>query len=108
MLRVLRDQPQSLALATAADGDRRMWSLDGLGFAACLLQGEVLALVIGHRVAEQPHDHFHTFRELFEADGVFSERLDRVATAYADLPEIMEIVAFIRADARRPLCLPGE
>ena len=47
-------------------------------------------------------------RELFEADGVFAERLDRVATTYADLPEIMEIVAFIRADARRPLCLPGE
>ena len=48
------------------------------------------------------------YRELFEADGVFAERLDRVATAYADLPEIMEIVAFIRADAQRPLCLPGE
>ena len=48
------------------------------------------------------------FRELFEADGVFAERLDRVATRYADLAEIMEIVAFIRADARRPLCLPGE
>ena len=48
------------------------------------------------------------FRELFEAEGVFAERLDRVAMAYADLPEIMEIVAFIRADARRPLCLPGE
>tara|TARA_R110002051_G_scaffold3220_7_gene17521 strand:- start:3443 stop:4228 length:786 start_codon:yes stop_codon:yes gene_type:complete len=48
------------------------------------------------------------FRDLFEADGVFAERLDRVADTYADLPEIMEIVAFIREDARRPLCLPGE
>ena len=48
------------------------------------------------------------YRELFEAGGVFAERLDRVAGTYADLPEIMEIVAFIRADARRPLCLPGE
>ncbi|MGV9006095.1 MAG: acyl-ACP--UDP-N-acetylglucosamine O-acyltransferase [Brevundimonas sp.] len=48
------------------------------------------------------------YRDLFEAGGVFADRLEGVATAYADLPEIMEIVAFIRADARRPLCLPGE
>jgi UDP-N-acetylglucosamine acyltransferase len=27
---------------------------------------------------------------------------------YADLPEIMEITAFIREDGKRPLCLPGE
>ena len=48
------------------------------------------------------------YRELFEGQGVFSDRIDRVENDYADLPEIMEIVAFIRADARRPLCLPGE
>ena len=48
------------------------------------------------------------FRDLFEGDGVFADRLDRVEATYADLPEIMEIIAFIRADAKRPLCLPGE
>ena len=48
------------------------------------------------------------FRDLFEGDGVFSERLDRVEAACADLPEIMEITAFIREDGKRPLCLPGE
>jgi UDP-N-acetylglucosamine acyltransferase len=48
------------------------------------------------------------FRDLFEGDGVFADRLDRVEASCADLPEIMEIVTFIRADARRPLCLPGE
>ena len=48
------------------------------------------------------------YRELFEGEGVFSERLDSVEGAYADLPEIMEIVAFIREDGKRPLCLPGE
>jgi UDP-N-acetylglucosamine acyltransferase len=47
------------------------------------------------------------FRDLFEGEGVFADRLDTVEARYADLPEIMEIVAFIRADARRPLCLPG-
>lgn len=48
------------------------------------------------------------FRELFEGAGLFADRLDRVAVSYAGLPEIMEIVTFIRADAKRPLCLPGE
>ncbi len=48
------------------------------------------------------------YRELFEGQGVFSDRIDRVENDYADLPEIMEIVAFIRAGDRRPLCLPGE
>ena len=48
------------------------------------------------------------YRDLFEGDGVFAERLDTVESGYADLPEIMEIVAFIREDGKRPLCLPGE
>ncbi|GAA0637387.1 acyl-ACP--UDP-N-acetylglucosamine O-acyltransferase [Brevundimonas lenta] len=48
------------------------------------------------------------YRDLFEGAGTFAERLDTVEGAYADLPEIMEIVAFIRADGKRPLCLPGE
>ena len=48
------------------------------------------------------------FRDLFEGDGTFAERLDAVEAAYADLAEIMEIVAFIRAGGKRPLCLPGE
>ena len=48
------------------------------------------------------------FRDLFEGDGVFADRLDRVEAAYADLPEIMEITAFIREGGKRPLCLPGE
>lgn len=48
------------------------------------------------------------YRDLFEGQGTFADRLDAVATGYADLPEIMEIVAFIREDGKRPLCLPGE
>lgn len=47
------------------------------------------------------------FRDLFEGPGVFMERLDRVEATFADLPEIQEIVVFIREDAKRPLCLPG-
>lgn len=47
------------------------------------------------------------FRDLFEGPDVFVERLDRVEASFADLPEIQEIVSFIREDAKRPLCLPG-
>jgi len=48
------------------------------------------------------------YRDLFEGGGTFGERVDAVASDYADLPEIMEIIAFIREDGKRPLCLPGE
>jgi len=48
------------------------------------------------------------YRDLFEGQGTFADRLGAVANDYADLPEIMEIVAFIREDGKRPLCLPGE
>ena len=48
------------------------------------------------------------YRDLFEAAGTFADRVEAVAGDYADLPEIMEIIAFIREDGKRPLCLPGE
>lgn len=47
------------------------------------------------------------YRDLFEGAGAFSERLDAAGAEYADLPEIIRIVAFIREDAKRPICLPG-
>jgi UDP-N-acetylglucosamine acyltransferase len=48
------------------------------------------------------------WRVLFEGAGVFADRLAAVEADYADLPEILEIAAFIREDGKRPLCLPGE
>jgi UDP-N-acetylglucosamine acyltransferase len=48
------------------------------------------------------------YRDLFEGHWTFADRVDAVEAGYADLPEIMEIVAFIREDGKRPLCLPGE
>ncbi|CAN5159512.1 acyl-ACP--UDP-N-acetylglucosamine O-acyltransferase [soil metagenome] len=48
------------------------------------------------------------FRDLFRGDGVFADRLIGVEAGYADLPEIIEIVAFIRDGGKRPLCLPPE
>jgi len=46
------------------------------------------------------------FRLLFGPEGTFQERLEDTARVFAGSEEVMEIVAFIRADANRPLCLP--
>ena len=49
------------------------------------------------------------YRDLFERkDKPFAQRIDAAADTYADLPEIVEIIAFIRRDTRRPLCLPED
>ncbi len=46
------------------------------------------------------------YRLLFADEGTFQERIDDVAESYAHVPEIVEILDFIRVDATRPLCLP--
>jgi UDP-N-acetylglucosamine acyltransferase len=48
------------------------------------------------------------YRLLFAPEGTFQERLEDVAEAYKSSTEVSEIVAFIRADANRPLCLPSD
>jgi UDP-N-acetylglucosamine acyltransferase len=52
------------------------------------------------------HDLRAAYRLLFAEEGTFQERLDDVAETYAHEPLVQEIVAFIRADAQRPLCMP--
>ena len=47
------------------------------------------------------------YRLLFAPEGTFQERLDDLEHAHHHSPEVMEIVAFIRADANRPICLPA-
>lgn len=46
------------------------------------------------------------YRDLFEGEGVWDDRLTRVARTYGEHPQVMEIIGFIQADARRPLCKP--
>ncbi len=46
------------------------------------------------------------YRDLFEGEGTFAERLDRAESTTGDLAEAAEIVAFIRDGGSRPLCLP--
>ena len=55
---------------------------------------------------ETIHDVRAAYRLLFAEEGTFQERLEDVAELYAHVPEVREIVTFIRADAQRPLCMP--
>ncbi len=47
------------------------------------------------------------YRLLFAQEGTFQERVEDVGRVFGGSAEVMEIIAFIRADANRPLCLPG-
>ena len=47
------------------------------------------------------------FRMLFADEGTFQERIEDTVRDHGASPEVMEIIDFIRADANRPLCLPG-
>jgi UDP-N-acetylglucosamine acyltransferase len=50
------------------------------------------------------------FRALFfqgEGEGPFRQRVEAAAGAYADNPEVLEIIDFIRAEPLRPLVLPA-
>lgn len=46
------------------------------------------------------------FRELFEGEGAFRERLESVDEKYGARGEVARVLAFIRADTRRPLMAP--
>ena len=46
------------------------------------------------------------YRLLFAEEGTFAERLDDAAALYGDYELVQEIVAFIRAQSNRSLCMP--
>ena len=46
------------------------------------------------------------YRMLMADEGTFQERLEDTARTFGEVPEVMEIVDFIRSEANRPLCLP--
>ncbi|MBL8550750.1 MAG: acyl-ACP--UDP-N-acetylglucosamine O-acyltransferase [Hyphomonadaceae bacterium] len=57
---------------------------------------------------EQIHDLRAAYRLLFAEEGTFQERLADAEHLYAQQPEVMEIVAFIQAEANRPICMPRD
>jgi UDP-N-acetylglucosamine acyltransferase len=66
--------------------------------------------MVGLKRRGVPRDAIHriraAYRLLFEGEGVWEERLTRVAREFADSPQVMDIIDFIQADSRRPLCKP--
>ncbi|MHA6288647.1 acyl-ACP--UDP-N-acetylglucosamine O-acyltransferase [Maricaulis sp. CAU 1757] len=48
------------------------------------------------------------YRLLFAEEGTFEERVADVARLYKDNEPVMEIIAFIRDDAKRSICMPYE
>jgi UDP-N-acetylglucosamine acyltransferase len=46
------------------------------------------------------------YRTLFHGEGVFAERIDKVAAAFADDPLVQKVIAFVRASGKRPLMHP--
>ena len=46
------------------------------------------------------------YRMLYAKEGTFTERLEDTATTFADVPEVMQIVSFIKDSKNRALCLP--
>ncbi len=47
------------------------------------------------------------YRMLFLAEGTLAQRVDAVESALGSEPAVAEIVTFVRAERRRPLCQPG-
>jgi len=47
------------------------------------------------------------YRLLFADEGTFQERIEDAARDHGGSAEVMDLIDFIRADASRPLCLPG-
>ncbi len=46
------------------------------------------------------------FRDLFYGESSFSERVEKAAQRWQDSPEANEIISFIRAKAKRQICVP--
>lgn len=74
-------------------------------------RAEIAALnVVGLKRRGFPRAVIHKIRAackmLFAGSGTLEARVERVAQEFADVPEAMEIVRFIRAGTHRALCLP--
>jgi UDP-N-acetylglucosamine acyltransferase len=66
--------------------------------------------VVGMRRRKFTHQRLQVirsfYRDLFHTSGVFAERLARVQHRASDDPAVAEILAFIAAGKKRPLCMP--
>lgn len=66
--------------------------------------------LVGMKRRELPRESIHAvraaFRDLFEShEGTLAERASALAAA-SDVPEVQEILAFLRAESARSVCIP--
>ncbi|MDC7681852.1 acyl-ACP--UDP-N-acetylglucosamine O-acyltransferase [Asticcacaulis sp. BYS171W] len=73
--------------------------LEGLNLVGLKRRGFSRDLILALRTA---------YRMMFAPEGTFQERLDDVLENFSDIPQVVEIVQFIREDSNRPICLPAE
>lgn len=50
----------------------------------------------------------NAYRELFEGEGLFKDRMEKVTNVFADDPLVAKLISFIQAEAKRPLTQPGQ
>jgi len=73
--------------------------LEGLNLVGLKRRGFSRDLILSLRTA---------YRMMFAPEGTFQERLDDVLENFSDIPQVVEIIQFIREDSNRPICLPVE
>jgi UDP-N-acetylglucosamine acyltransferase len=65
--------------------------------------------LIGLKRRGVPRERIHmlraAFRFIFHGEGTLADRAREAGTRW-DAPEVSEVVAFILADAKRPICMP--
>jgi UDP-N-acetylglucosamine acyltransferase len=52
------------------------------------------------------HDLRRAYRLLFAAEGTLGERIEDVASAFGENPQVMEILIFLRNGGERAICMP--
>jgi UDP-N-acetylglucosamine acyltransferase len=67
--------------------------------------------LIGLKRKGIPRERIHAiraaFRAIFFGDGALIDRARSAGARWKDIPEVGEIVAFILADSKRPICMPS-
>lgn len=85
---------------------------DLIPFGSCMGNRASLAglNIVGMKRRGFDRENIHTLRNayrlLFAQEGTFQERLQDVAELFAQSPEVMQVVEFVRAPSQRPLCTP--
>ena len=68
--------------------------------------------LIGLKRKGVPRERIHAlraaYRAIFFGDGRLHERARSAGERWKDAPEVLEVVAFILADAKRPICMPRQ